>query len=629
MFTPTPLPELPVQDGTALPPLEYPEISRTNAGEIQALAVFGETQPWGSIAVGKTVYSATNRGVLVWDGESGEVLRVFDLYPHHWSNVVLLQDSFQVTPDGRFLLVVTAQSVEVWTADGKQVFVERLGNVNAAASISGDGRTAAISLCEAGFFSSSSCQLKVVDTASKAVLLEVEGGEKPHLSPNGRWLSFAANNQVYIYSTADWKEQTHFLLFDAFGERHVFSPDGSLFAQITSQTIYFWQIGERRLVRQMNLTSNAAPAAPVVTISPDNQFVLIEQLFSENGAEIRSLVTGEIIANEPDVPNRAVGIGADGQMVSYPGPWDYDPDSFAIISELAFDRTGRLHMVKTIFGHIKSQGSQICEWTIDQPELSCSFFENGLVYWDRVGEQHYSYSFAEPHPGSVYQGLEQPADYWTLPNGMMLAGYENPIVGGRWAVLRPSRDGSTTVYALPEMKKIMSSGGHCDKVLISPNKRLFAYGGAEVQVIDEETGNTLLKQKADYSHAYFLLDDALIEAGIDHQNANLLFVDIYPLNGEKSRLVQIPLDGFLPLSVQSSLPSIEDINVRGDLAALISGGGEIYLVSLSDGELLYRWQAHAEGRSSNQIVFSPDGRFLVTTAEDGFLKVWGIMPGEK
>lgn len=52
-------------------------------------------------------------------------------------------------------------------------------------------------------------------------------------------------------------------------------------------------------------------------------------------------------------------------------------------------------------------------------------------------------------------------------------------------------------------------------------------------------------------------------------------------------------------------------------------GGRIFVWELSSGALVQSWQAHF--KSITTVTFTPCGNFLISTSEDGMIRVWDIV----
>ena len=68
--------------------------------------------------------------------------------------------------------------------------------------------------------------------------------------------------------------------------------------------------------------------------------------------------------------------------------------------------------------------------------------------------------------------------------------------------------------------------------------------------------------------------------------------------------------------------SVLSWNSEGELVALGSGSGMIYLLDQARGKLVHSWQAHTDAIIG--LAFSADGRLLVSMGKDGRIKVWGV-----
>jgi WD40 repeat protein len=63
---------------------------------------------------------------------------------------------------------------------------------------------------------------------------------------------------------------------------------------------------------------------------------------------------------------------------------------------------------------------------------------------------------------------------------------------------------------------------------------------------------------------------------------------------------------------------------ESDLLAIGFDDGWVTLINLADGSLVHDWHAHTEAILS--LNFSSDGHLLASAGEDGYVKVWGVLP---
>lgn len=68
--------------------------------------------------------------------------------------------------------------------------------------------------------------------------------------------------------------------------------------------------------------------------------------------------------------------------------------------------------------------------------------------------------------------------------------------------------------------------------------------------------------------------------------------------------------------------SVQSWSRTGELIALGSDTGMIYLLEQAKGKLIQSWQAHADGLIG--LSFSTDGKLLVSMGMDGRIRVWGV-----
>ena len=66
------------------------------------------------------------------------------------------------------------------------------------------------------------------------------------------------------------------------------------------------------------------------------------------------------------------------------------------------------------------------------------------------------------------------------------------------------------------------------------------------------------------------------------------------------------------------------VSVDGELLGLGMNDGMVYWISLMDGQIVYSWRAHEADITDMKL--SQDGTLLATSGEDGFIRIWGVIP---
>lgn len=286
--TPTPTPiTLPVTNGTPIPDLPYEVITAENVQRLRQIARYGyprllEANPYRLTADGKTLVVGTTLGLEFYDAQTQEKSGGFE---------VEFLRSFDLTPDGQYLLTFAGETLTVWTKDGQKVreFDLQAGDawqLNAVA-LSPDGSMLAVQRKKADWQEADKVEVYRVADGS---LLDTVRGNGVLFSPDGRYLATVFDGSVRLYPAAElgqgWEKRLpkQTLPWCGGNERCglIFSPDG-LAAVIRAARVEVYQVENRRLVRQVSGWESDGYALPQVQFADGQMLITTPALYDSQG----------------------------------------------------------------------------------------------------------------------------------------------------------------------------------------------------------------------------------------------------------------------------------------------------------------------------------------------------------
>lgn len=182
-------------NGAPIPDLPYEVITAENVHRLRQIARCGcprllETNPYRLTADGKTIVVGTTLGLEFYDAATQTKTGGFE---------VEFLRSFDLTPDGQYLLILAGESLTVWTKDGQKVreFDLQAGdawNLNAAA-LSSDGTLLAFQRKKADWQDVGKVDVyRTVDGS----LLDTVRGSGVMFSTDGRYLTTVFDGSVRL-----------------------------------------------------------------------------------------------------------------------------------------------------------------------------------------------------------------------------------------------------------------------------------------------------------------------------------------------------------------------------------------------------------------------------------------------
>lgn len=257
--TPTPAPiTLPVTNGTPIPDLPYEVITAENVHRLRQVARYGyprllEANPYRLTADGKTIVVGTTLGLEFYDAQTQEKTGALE--------VEFLRD-YDLTPDGQYLLTFAGEKLTVWQQDGTVVraFDLPIGDAWALnpVALSPDGTLVAVQRKKADWQEADKVDVYRVADGS---LVDTVRGMGAVFSPDGQYLATVFDGSVRLYPVAElgqgWEKRLPKQSLPWCGATEgncglVFSPDGTLAAVVRAARVDVYQAAERKLVRQVS-----------------------------------------------------------------------------------------------------------------------------------------------------------------------------------------------------------------------------------------------------------------------------------------------------------------------------------------------------------------------------------------
>ena len=230
-----------------------------------------------------------------------------------------------------------------------------------------------------------------------------------------------------------------------------------------------------------------------------------------------------------------------------------------------------------------------------------SFDEKKILVFGNTDLEIYSLDSGTIGLIGKFHGLSPNNPLTFLNNQLMVAGYN-------------SFSGNLLLWSLGSMRElepeITKSEGSCKIITTRSNE--FLTGGSNVGIVSElsfyKEFCKIIKPDKTLSQTVYV-DGGMTAFGLEGQAIEIWFSN----QGNQKYILNTPDSGKI-LGVAFSHD--------GKLLAAASEFGKIYLFNLKTNELISSFQAHNDLVTS--IVFSNNGRFLISGSADGTVKFWGI-----
>lgn len=589
--TPTPtqtLISLPVTNGTPVPDLPYEVITAENVHRLREIARYGyprllDENPYRLTADGKTIVVGTTAGIEFYDALTQAKNGGFE---------VDFLRAFDVSPDGRFILTLAGETMTVWTAEGEKVreFALEAGDAWAlnAAALSPDGSLLAVQRKKMDWQEPDKLDVYRVEDGT---LVDTVRGTGAQFSPDGKYLATLFDASVRMYPAEElgegWEKRLPRQTLPWCGITEgrcelTFSPDGTLAAVVRAGRVDVYQVETRKLVRQVSgWEVQDTYTLPSVQFTPQGgQLLITTQPLYDSRGNVRKKAKTILV----DVASGEWVINADA------------PEGFAYPDG---------QTVRGFRWQAEGEMPSAVEWLhptimVSNDGLTCLY----VTDWWRLGwgKDAISYNCENEKCSSIY------------------GGWDEVIFYGGQKQYKFSREGNKGFIFADDKKIAVPVSDWVFGYVINSRYLLwsvsYSQSGGESIVFDLQEGRSVLK--TDYIHPdnFFVKDNLLFMS--DLSGTNLIVFDL-----EKQKR--------LSTSEKKQIPQIEKIpNV-------------LFFPVISRDGLLFR-PFFDEKRSTLCVVsenecnpvlpfveiatanFSPNGQFFATYGNDGFIRVWAVVP---
>jgi WD40 repeat protein len=645
--TPSPTPVLPVKQGTPFPLIDSQVITAGNATQIRELARYGDpvVKEWQLTADGSLLFLATTDGVKIYDVETLELFSLVDVLIRRWST-----DSFSVSADGSRFGIVTRDAFQVYDIDGNLLvnWHPEILSGTTRVLISPDGKFASFYIYPEMPADQSGIDR---DNWSTKIVFEISTGKQVQaladlkgwsfsFSPDGSYFGSRGWN-FEIWRTQDWSQPKPVTLpYYAYGV--VFLPNGRLAILHDQERVDIWDIETGKMVRQF---SNLRYPLTVV-YSVDGSKIAILDAGSRSSASklnlyVWDLQDRKLLRTEHPSYFDQILITNTGETTFFQPPFErFNMES----SRRSSDSRISLHPETSAMTLWNQQ--KVCEFNL-HGETHCT-----SVDWPNWGSPEFSL-----HPflilceqGKIYQvqhteggrqvsvtqiGGEQPytwsfqSDYYCYPH--LLLSESN--------LLLCSSEQGSRLWDFDKAQLIRHWGNRVSSVQLGPESRYFAMlvsplgwsvntADIYISVIEVSTGKEIYKVSRNNSgFVFFPAGDRFAHAFVEDKwnlspsTVRIDYVDLI----EKRVYQSYKLTDLNPATI-TSYWDVTALVVSPEAVLLAAGfnDGSIYLVELESGTVIHHWLAHED--EIIDLKFAQNGKQLLSSGKDGFLRIWGIIP---
>lgn len=591
--TPTPTPiTLPVTNGTPIPDLPYEVITAENVQRLRQIARYGyprllEANPYRLTADGKTLVVGTTLGPEFYDAQTQEKSGGFE---------VEFLRSFDLTPDGQYLLTFAGETLTVWTKDGQKVreFDLQAGDawqLNAVA-LSPDGSMLAVQRKKADWQEADKVEVYRVADGS---LLDTVRGNGVLFSPDGRYLATVFDGSVRLYPAAElgqgWEKRLpkQTLPWCGGNERCglIFSPDG-LAAVIRAARVEVYQVENRRLVRQVSGWESDGYALPQVQFADGQMLITTPPVYDRQGnirlkaqAIVVDVATGEWL-NKSEVEEGFAYLDG-GEVRTF--RWDQDNNKTFRI--LGIRDNGELAL--------ENKKCQV----IDN-DFTCYTLSKDRTNWRLVSEQGKTVL--------QFKSLgEDSIKAWIFPEYIVI----NHVWNGE------TRIGKLRIYN-SDGEMILETSGlvYFANATKSGVVAVLVFGEAQSEIV-------ILKPKEKMRFLRFPFSEALMMGISDDMLVTFGYSEIVFWDLDRLFPIKRLSNGDMPTDVKAWVQlSPNEEMLLFSIGSLQNAIGVVDLRSEKPSIMYLMQEISVAGRPS----FSPNGRLFATYGADGFIRIWAVVP---
>ncbi len=610
--TPTPTStriSLPVLNGTPVPDLPYEVITAENVHRLREVARYGyprllEDNPYRLTADGNTIVVGTTAGIEFYDALTQAKRYGFEVQP--------LQ-AFDISPDGRFILTSSGESVTVWTANGEKVreFALEVGEtweLNAV-GLSADGSLLAVQRNRTDWLEAEKLDLYRVEDGS---LVDTVRGMGVQFSPDGKYLATVFDGSLRLYPVAElgtgWEKRLprQSLPWCRSSEdcSLTFSSDGTLAAVVRANRVDVYQVESRRLVRQVSgWKVQSADMLPSVQFTPQGGRLLIRtkplfagyrKIVEKPRIILVDIASGEWLMNIQASEDFAY---SDGQTIRE-FRWRAEremPEFYYLRTLLSVDNQGNVLVTDSQFKCLN--------------EICTRLGANEIVV---VGNEGLSFIEVTRKDKRITVNLnrstiqipeDENMDEMRVAGNVVIARYHK---GMRfWAI----------IYAKDRRYQINDwvMNWFVSNDVLALN--IFHNGTVFTLLFDTVQWSA---KRLNLDKVALFYDETIVVPNIP---AVLPFIELISLK-KSAPVIQIPVKRW-KMSRAGWQVHAAAFSKAGNILMVEDGNGGVYVVDVASNKLVFSKELY--GREISAMAFSPDGRFFATES-GGLIRVWAVLP---